>query len=210
MPVAAPVLVLNGVSSSGKTTLAKAMQSVWSAPLHHVQLDAFRDMEPPGYWSGWETMDEGRVDLMLRALCGAMYSAVREYSVHGQGVLLDAVLDKRTVRRLLVERLVDLPVYLIGVHCNHNELTRREAERGDREIGTAAKQSGWIHRSMPYDYQVDTTDQGPLDLAAEVASWFAAHPSPTAFVRLNAHVNPVPVHACSGRPYAPHRHKDKP
>lgn len=30
------------------------LKSLWSEPLHHVQLNASLDMEPPGYWAGWE------------------------------------------------------------------------------------------------------------------------------------------------------------
>lgn len=155
--------MLNGASSSGKTALAKAMQARWGSPLHHVQLDAFRDMEPPGYWDDWERLDESLVDSMVCALCSAMYAAVREYATHGQEVVLDTVLNNRHARRLLVERLADLPVHLVGVHCDPSELTRREAMRESREIGLAATQVEWIHKPMHYDFQVETTEKKPED-----------------------------------------------
>jgi chloramphenicol 3-O phosphotransferase len=186
---AAQVIVLNGTSSSGKTTLAKAMQASWASPLLHVQLDAFRDMEPPGYWHEWEKLDESLVDSMVCALCSAMYAAVREYAKHGQGVVLDTVLNNRHARRLLVEHLADLPVYLVGVHCDPSELTRREAARGNREIGLAARQVEWIHKPMHYDFQVETTAREPEEAAAEISRWFAGRPTPTAFVHFAAQLN---------------------
>lgn len=180
VPDPARIVVLNGASSSGKTSLAKAMQLQSELPFHHVQLDAFRDMEPPGYWDGWEQREEASRQGMMGALCGAMFAAVRQYSSHGQQVVLDVALTNPHARALLVEYLQDWPVYLVGVHCSTQELERRERERGDRDVGLARSQVDWIHRRMRYDVQVDTTGRKPEDLAAEVLAWLASSPVPTA------------------------------
>lgn len=82
-PGSGGIIVLNCASSSGKTSLAKAMQSKSETPLHHVQLDAFRDMEPPGSWNDWEQREPPLAQKMMDALCGAMFAAMREYSRHG-------------------------------------------------------------------------------------------------------------------------------
>jgi len=176
----ARIIVLNGASSSGKTSLAKAMQADSTAALHHVQLDAFRAMEPPGYWDGWEQHDEAVTQKMMGALCGAMFAAVLQYSLHGQQVVLDVALTNPQARRLLVEYLQDSPVYLVGVHCSAPELERRERLRGDRTIGLAASQVDWLHRGMRYDLQVDTTGKASEELAREVLDWLAAAPTPFA------------------------------
>lgn len=182
----ARIVVLNGTSSSGKTALAKAMQVNSKIPIHHVQLDAFRDMEPPGYWDGWERHDEASVERMMGALCGAMYATVIQYACHGQQVVLDTALTNPHSRRLLVEYLQDWPVYLIGVHCKLHELERRERARGDRSAGLAASQVEWLHKRMLYDFQVDATDTKPEDLAAEVLLWLATAPAPSALDELRA------------------------
>jgi chloramphenicol 3-O phosphotransferase len=156
------------------------MQLKSELPLHHVQLDAFRDMEPPGYWDGWEQREETSARKMMSALCGAMYAAVLQYSCHGQQVVMDGALTNPHARRLLVEYLQDWPVYLVGVHCSAQELERRERARGDRSIGLAVSQIDWIHRRMLYDLQIDTTDKRPEDLAVEVLARLASAPIPTA------------------------------
>lgn len=156
------------------------MQLKSELPLHHVQLDAFRAMEPPGYWAGWETREEASTQKMMSALCGAMYATVLQYSCHGQQVVLDVALTNRHARRLLVEYLQDWPVYLVGVHCSAPELERRERARGDRDVELAASQIDWLHRRMLYDVQIDTTDKKPEDLAAEVLGWLASSPAPIA------------------------------
>ena len=42
------VVLLNGVSSVGKGSVAKALQRIASRPMLHVQMDAFLEMMPPG------------------------------------------------------------------------------------------------------------------------------------------------------------------
>ena len=182
----ARIIVLNGVSSSGKTSLAKAIQRKSQTPLHHVQLDAFRAMEPPGYWDGWEQRDEAARQQMMRALCGAMFAAVIQYSRHGQQVILDVALTNPQARRLLVEDLHGWPVLLVGVHCFAEELARRERERGDRNPGLAASQLDWLHRRMRYDFQIDTTGKAPEALAIEMLEWLATAPVPAALKEVGA------------------------
>jgi chloramphenicol 3-O phosphotransferase len=42
----ATIVLLNGVGSSGKSSIARALQSMAARPFLHVQLDAFIDMMP--------------------------------------------------------------------------------------------------------------------------------------------------------------------
>ena len=101
------VVVLNGTSSAGKTALAVALQR--AAPelqLVHVQLDAFRAMEPPGYWSS-DYVEQGA--LRVEALCRAINSAVAQFARFGQNVILDHVLTP-TACRFLVEDLTGYEV----------------------------------------------------------------------------------------------------
>lgn len=198
-PAPATIIVLNGASSSGKTTLAKAMQLKWRSPLHHVQFDSFRDMEPSGYWDGWERMEEDSVEMMMRALCGAVYAAVRQYAVHGQGVVLDMAATNPLARRLLLKKLEDLPVYLVAVRCNLDELVKREKERGDRVIGLAATQVEWIHQPMQYDFEVDTTLGTVEASVAELLRWLANGPTPLALNQMRARLHEATPLAPAGR-----------
>ena len=90
------VLVLHGTSSAGKTSLAKALQAVLPEAHLHVQLNAFRDMEPPGYWND---LDPATRELRIEALCRAMHAAVAAFARNGQHVILDTVLDRESATR---------------------------------------------------------------------------------------------------------------
>jgi len=162
------VLVLNGTSSAGKTSLAKALQAVLPEAHLHVQLNAFRDMEPPGYW---KDLDPATSELRIEALCRAMHAAVAAHARHGQHVIFDTVFDRASVARYFEEDLRPLAPLLIGVSCAVDELERRERARGDRPLGLARRQAAFIHEGHAYDFSVDTTHASTAECAAEVAAW---------------------------------------
>ncbi len=180
------ILILNGSSSSGKTSLARALQTQLRQPHHHLQLDAFRSMEPTGYWDGWQEQGTAASDRQHAALCHAMNAALREYALHGQPIIFDTVLSNPVAWRHLLDDLADLPVYLVGVTCQSGELLRREHARGDREIGLAARQFPSIHADKTYDLMIDTTARSADSCAADVVRWFDGQPTPFAFKAMQA------------------------
>ena len=162
------VLVLNGTSSSGKTSIAKALQAILSEPHQHVQLDAFRAMEPAGYW---DALDNDTAKARIAALCHAMHAAVAAFARGGQHVILDTVLDRASAVRYLDDDLGSIGFSLVGVHCMLDELERRETARGDRPSGTARRQFELVHAGRRYDFSVDTTRTDAAECASEIAAW---------------------------------------
>jgi chloramphenicol 3-O phosphotransferase len=182
-PRGGSIVLLNGTSSSGKTSIAKAMQQATRSQYLHVQLNAFRDMEPVGYF---DPTQPDLVALRVAALCRAMHAAVLGFAAHGQDVIFDHVLSPDAWRYFFedfdgVERL-----HLIGVHCPVDELARRERARGDREPGLAQSQIGSVHRDRTYDFEVDTSRAGPAECARLVLDWLERNPVPTAFGEMRA------------------------
>ena len=186
LPPPANIIVLNGTSSSGKSSLARALQARRGRPIQHLQLDAFRRMEPNDYWEAWNEQDPVLVALKHAALCRAMHAALSEYVRHGIDVIFDTVLWHREDWRYLLEDLDGLPVYLVGINCALDELTRREQDRGDREIGLAAGQFKTIHMGKVYDFQVDTTAATTEQCACDVLAWLDTQPEPRAFRAVQA------------------------
>ena len=186
LPPPAPIIVLNGTSSSGKSSLARALQARMGKPIQHLQLDAFRRMEPNDYWDARHEQDPAQEALKHAALCRAMHAALSEYARHGVDVIFDTVLWHREDWRYLLEDLHPLPVYLVGVTCELDELTRRELARGNREMGLAAGQFKTIHTGKVYDFQVDTTAASTEQCADEVLAWLGTRPEPRAFRAVQA------------------------
>jgi len=186
LPQAGTILILNGTSSSGKTSIARALRSLVAVPYHHLQLDAFREMEPRDYWEGWKHQPPDAVALKLAALCRAMNAALAEYARHGQNVVFDTELSHPDAWRYVVEDLVNLPVLMVGVTCGAAVLALRERERGDRTLGLAASQFDRVHKDKEYDLMIDTTETSATDCAVAIAEWLSQSPIPQAFRRMSA------------------------
>ena len=171
------IVLLNGCSSAGKTSLARAL--IAAAPeLHliHVSLDVFRGMEPSGYWSP-DQRDEW--PLRIAALCHAINAATSAYTRHGQNVVLDHVLSADAWRYLELDLGNEL-VYLIRVECPLDVMEKREAQRADREAGLARSQMGSVHLGRDYDFVVDTSKVDPGGAAELVLGHIRRRPEPPA------------------------------
>ena len=148
------IVILNGVSSSGKTTVAKALQAELDEHYFWVANDTFCDMCSSKHW------DKDWVTASNQALRALNYS-VQAFSDAGLNVTVDHVfLNDGTQERLLdecVEILHGYPVLFVRVDCSLEELERREKERSDRDVGQARGQLQYVHNHEIYDCVVDTS-----------------------------------------------------
>jgi len=172
------IIFLNGASSSGKSTLAKAMQQALPEPFLHVSSDhllasgmlpARRDPDGPFAW--WQQMRPRFFDGFHRCL-PALAAA-------GNDLIVEHIIEFRAWREYLASLLGGLDVFLVGVHCELAEIDRRERDRGDRRIGEGRShvEADLIHTFGPYDFEVDTTHAVPGAVAASVlAAWRSRPP----------------------------------
>ncbi|HWF76127.1 MAG TPA: AAA family ATPase [Caulobacteraceae bacterium] len=178
------VVLLNGVSSVGKGSVAKALQTIAARPMLHVQMDAFLEMMPPGTFGApegytFETRLEGGKPVTaitsgpilalamksLRASVGAMADA-------GANLVVDEVMwdpaDLADYRR----RLAGHAFHLVGLFAPLDVIERREQARGDRTLGLARWQYDKVHAGMAYDLELDTSLATPEALAAQIKAAF--------------------------------------
>jgi chloramphenicol 3-O-phosphotransferase/N-acetylglutamate synthase-like GNAT family acetyltransferase len=152
------IIFLNGVSSSGKTTLSLALQQKLNEPYFIISQDIFRQMWGEKFW-------EDSPDNMYNQTMSLMYKTVRLFSNQGKNVIVDhimlsdAFLDSYNGEGTLkdaVNQLIDCPLLFVHVTCDINELRKREKERGDRDIGHAEQQLAYLYPQDTYDVIVDT------------------------------------------------------
>jgi chloramphenicol 3-O phosphotransferase len=152
------VILLNGASSSGKSTLAKALQRALDEPFLHVSSDQFvtagmltdrRDASGPFAW--W-------TELRPRFFAG-FHRCLPALADTGNDLIVEHVIEFPAWRDELSRLLAHLDVFLVGVHCDLHELNRRERIRSDRRIGEGRShvEENLIHTFGPYDLEVDTT-----------------------------------------------------
>lgn len=187
------IVYLNGTSSSGKTSLARALQNTLDEPYYHLSVDAFAGMvvrrkEPGDAWDG---------DTIGPKFGGGFVGCVAAMAGAGNNVIVDDVLcesyrqdgktDALTGLDLLeqrVEVLKPFSVLYVGIFCALGELERREHARGDRYPGLAKFQHERVHAHSVYDVEVDTSRQTIPECAARVVQAVAHRRLPSAFDRL--------------------------
>ena len=173
------VVILNGVGSAGKGSIAKALQQIASRPLLHVEMDAFLAMLPEAYFAHpdgliFETvMRDGQacVDIttgpVAARLLRGMRRAVAALAAEGNDLIVDDVMledELADYRRLFS----GFDVSVVGVYANLDVLEAREKERGDRMPGLARSQFDLVHKGKTYDFTVDTSNATAMDCAKAI------------------------------------------
>ncbi|CAM2180861.1 chloramphenicol phosphotransferase CPT family protein [Burkholderia cepacia] len=146
----------------------------------HVELDAFRQMEPANYWD----VEKPLARIRVAALCRAINATAVTFSRHGQAVIVDHVLSPEAWRYML-EDMIGLPVLIVGVFCELEVLMEREQNRGDRKLGLAESQFHSIHANRHYDFIVDTSSSSSAECGQLVLAWLQSQPTPAAFAKMN-------------------------
>ncbi|MEM1436783.1 MAG: AAA family ATPase [Pseudomonadota bacterium] len=200
-PACGTVLLLNGSSSSGKTTLSRALQQHIEHPLQHLALDQFRDglpdrfrglNSPPGTAGarGLNVVPRAVGDELLthiefgevgERVLRAMRRSVAALAREGIWVVVDDLLFQPGYLLDYVRVLVGVPTYLIGVRCPLPVVEARESERPGRFPGTAKSHYDSVHRAVfdlevTYDVEVDTSVDTPDACARSVLQRLTAPP----------------------------------
>jgi chloramphenicol 3-O phosphotransferase len=155
------VVLLNGGSSSGKTTIARKLQAELDGSWLLLGVDLFLWTLPSRLVGDPQGLVvEGgiiiRGDEFMR-LHVAFQRAIATLAANGLDILIDDVLlDGVRDQRLWTDALTDVDVCWVGVRCGADIATQREAERGDRLLGAARAQADSVHEGVRYDFEVDT------------------------------------------------------
>ena len=184
---AARVIVLNGATSAGKSTLAKALQRRFAAsgtPWLVIALDDFFARVPPEWFRIGDHLGphaeagmvfeavngtiERRVGPFGRTVLSAYRAAVAAIARAGLDVIVDEVLLSEEDWEGWQRDLVGLDVTWVAVDLAPDLLLERERARGDRVIGMAAAQVDVVHSYATYDLGVDTGVLTPEDAAAAI------------------------------------------
>lgn len=177
-PSVGAIIMLNGASSSGKSTLARRLQAVLADPFLHLSSDqlvgggAIPDRRNESASFGWPGIMRTRFFDGFHRCIPAMASA-------GNNLVVDHIIEYPEWRDQLRRLLEGLDVFLVGVHCDFDELDRRERVRGDRRVGEGRThvEADRIHGFGPYDVEIDTTFGVDSSLAERLAeAWRSRAP----------------------------------
>ena len=191
------LIIINGGSSSGKTTMALEFQEIINEPYFLLGIDSF-----------WVTMPQKEIDLeratpqyyrwcqeeteeglkyyrivpgkFLNEIMLARYRSMAAYLERGLNVVADEVFW--TQEWLLESLRVFKPFccYYVGVFCSDAELRAREIKRGDRLLGWARGSQIYTHKDALYDLKIDNTAMTALECAAALKRLLDSGAAPTA------------------------------
>ena len=153
------VILLNGPSSGGKSTLAEALQTLINKKRDEryevVSIDDFMKTDP------METIYEDDV----YAVSGDLCHRALEILGTGAGVIVDHVITSERIFRQLKEMLHAYPLRLVHITCPMAILQERERIRGDRCAGSAEASAEYLFPKDGYDLTVDTGSRSPSENA---------------------------------------------
>jgi chloramphenicol 3-O phosphotransferase len=152
----ATIVVLNGTSSAGKTTLARAFQERAGSLFLNFSIDSIITALPP---SALRRIVDGLpiAGLPYQDLHASYYACVRELAALGRHLVIDNAITARRQAELFVNAVAGHRVLMVSVHAPADVLEERERKRGDRNIGLASRQLGTIDRWLDYDLRIDTS-----------------------------------------------------
>ena len=169
----ATIVVLNGASSSGKTSIAHAFQGVAPRLFLNFSIDSILYALPPG---AVERMKTGGPlqGVAFLDLVRAFYACVRALADLGHDLVIDHAIVTRGEAELLHQAVASHRVLFVAVDCPPDVLTERERRRGDRRPGLAASQCERVHQWLEYDLRVDSSRVSVDDAARLIAGALAA------------------------------------
>ena len=159
------IIFLNGVTSSGKTTIVEALQEQRDIFFYVVANDLFQEMVGEQYLQEdyWKYLSE--VIIM-------MYHTAKLYSDMGKNVLIDGILVEREEIKphyqKLLEILKDNPLDIVEIYCPLDICRQRNIERGDRYESQSEEQSEIMSKDISYTLSVDTSKCTPEECAKQI------------------------------------------
>ncbi|WP_040793429.1 chloramphenicol phosphotransferase CPT family protein [Nocardia paucivorans] len=182
------VILLKGTSSSGKTTLARAIQDESDTPFVYWGIDTLFGLTPPNWGGGRDTPlsrdgfwydrtghdADGHPVVVIRyghvgrRMPHSACAAAAAFARGGDNLVIDEMLLTPDLLPIWMDALADLDVYLVAVTCPLAVAERREQDRG-HPIGLARGHLHTVHdHGYTYDMTVDTTTKSPAALARTI------------------------------------------
>ena len=156
------IILLNGPSSSGKSTLSRTLQRLLEEKQHGtykiISIDDFMKIAED------ETIYEDDVF----EISGDMCEKTLEFLQSAPGVIIDHVITSPRIFHQLQEMLQAYPIFKVRVTCPLSVLIQRENARKNRCIGSAESSCTYLFPQDGYDLTVDTHANSSAQCAATI------------------------------------------
>ena len=156
------IILLNGSSSAGKSTLAKALQALIEDKRNEryeiVSIDDFLKM----------ATDDVIYEDDVYEISGSLCEMVMQVFNANQGVIIDHVITSERIFEQLKEAVSPQHLWMVHVTCPLEIIQKREQERKDRCLGSAEASYTYLYPKEGYDLTVDTHFMTTLECANKI------------------------------------------
>ncbi len=179
------IILINGTSSSGKSTLCKALKAELNEPFWYIASDQFIDigMSPSRKDKGgkfdWNDLRPKFFDGFHRVL--------PSFASAGNNLIVEHIIEFPHWMDDLVVLLKDFDVFFVGLHCPLEVLEKHERKRGDRQIGEASYHMK-THDYCTYDLEIDCQSSIEDNIQTIITAW-QQRKSPSAFEKIHQESN---------------------
>ena len=158
------IILLNGPSSSGKSTLSKALQRLIEERRNEryviVSIDDFMKLSTD------ETIYEDDVFEISGDMCTGALEALKA----APGVIIDHVITSERIFRQLTDMLGQHHIHFVHVSCPLDVLLQREHARKNRCLGSAETSYTYLFPKDGYDLTVDTSLMTSAECAVKICN----------------------------------------
>ena len=159
------IIFLNGVTSSGKTSIVEALQNRDDCYFYVVANDLFEQMIGERFLQENYWQHLGRVIIL-------MYHTAKLYSDMGHNVLIDGILVERPEivphYQQMMNILADNPLSIVEVACPLEICRTRNLARGDRREMQSDEQAAIMAQGIDYALRVETDKLTPEECAEAI------------------------------------------
>lgn len=161
------IIFLNGVTSSGKTSIVEALQAREEVFFWVLANDLFQQTVGDGYLRRdyWKYLGEA---------IWMMYHTAKLFSDMGKHVLIDGILVERPGIAPHYRRMRELfrenPLDIVEVYCPLETCRQRNLQRGDRYETQSQEQHAVMAKDIAYSMRVDTGKLSSEECADSILS----------------------------------------
>lgn len=159
------IIFLNGVTSSGKTSIVEALQERDDCYFYVVANDLFQEMVGERFLRKDYWKHLSRVIIL-------MYHTAKLYSDMGHDVLIDGILVERPELSphygQLREIMEGSPLSIVEVACPLEVCRARNIARGDRYESQSEEQAALMAQGIDYALRVETDHMSPEECAEAI------------------------------------------
>jgi len=198
------IILINGTSSAGKSTIAKALQDILEPQFYLTGIDHFlrsfherlivisseENAPSPETWLAiFENEKFKRLEIGPRGyqMLAGMYSSIASLAESGIHSIVDDVIWDLRAFEIAVSTLPAENVFFVGIQCPIEVAEQREIDRGDRALGGARFFGERVHEHAKYDLEVDSATRNHEESAQQIKLGFENRSMPTVFQQLKSH-----------------------